>query len=152
MGFQQLEIETWGQDTLPTVYVRVKRQADKTFYDASDGTFKPEAQCRQPFVSLSPSSSPNEKNRVVANIDINPANFPDGDYTIYYHSDTTSGVYFGCVDTSIYKGSTRKTNPTDVAARVLDATVASHGSLGSMGDWMADVTNRLQAIQSKLGI
>lgn len=157
MPNKQLTVEMWSDmSPPPQCSVRVKREADRLFYDASDRTFKAEAKCVQVWVPLGKSASPSTPNSVEISIDIDPKQWTDGDYMVYFHDtsqSTKSLIYMS--EVTVFDGdtTTRKCpSSTEIAGRVLDATVASHKATGSVGAWMLDTTARLQKIQTKLGV
>lgn len=150
MAFSTLTIETWGEYALPHVAVRIKRQVDRAFYDLEDKTFKAESECKTPFIPLVASSSPNNPTGLGIDIELDPKQFLDGDYTVYFHDPTQ---LYGMSEVTIFDGSAatrRCPSATEIAARVLDAHVASHSIPGSVGKWMQDVESILHGIQGKL--
>lgn len=150
----QLYIETIGEYSPPECSVRIKRQSDRFIFDNTDKTFKLEAKVNSPWIELKASTSPVTPNLVETFVELDVKQFIDGDYTIYYH-DTSIPIkkLFDIAEVYIRDGSSttqRVPSATEIAARILDGNINSHKIVGSVGAWMIDVTNRLQAIQTKL--
>jgi hypothetical protein len=149
-------IETVGGSQATPTSVRIKRQFDQKYYDATDGIFKAEKDCQSPFVVLLPSLSLNTPNNMATYITIDPKQFLDGDYLVFFHDTSTPAmVNFAISEVSIVGGdcSTQVVpNITQIAGRILDGTVLSHSSPGSVGAWMQSVSASLKLIQTKLGV
>jgi hypothetical protein len=150
-----LTIETWGDYAPPTCSVRIKRQADKAYFDVATSTFLPEANCKNTWVVLPPSTSPALPNLVTTDVVIDPAQWADGDYTVYFHETTTSSNrLFAISEVTIYNGdpTTQKSySATEIAGRVWDATLSSHVSTGSVGAALNQILQQVQAIKTKVG-
>lgn len=154
MAFKTFQIEMWGDYAPPQTVVRIKRQLDRKFYDAADKTFKNEEDCKNVFVKLFPSTSPNAPNSSTTDIDIDPKQFLDGDYVVYFHDDSTFvKKMLDTAEVTIFDADAAPRKcpySTEIAGRMLDGTVASHKVPGSVGAWMIDVTARLDRIEEKL--
>lgn len=156
MPFKTLQIETFGCYALPSCAVRIKRQSDLTFYDTADSTFKFEANCQDPWLNLGQSQSPNAVYNAEVYVAIDPKQWTDGDYTIYWHdiSDLSNKMVVQITEVTVFDGdpTTRKCpSTTDIAGRVLDATVTSHTMPGSLGATLTQILNTIKAIQTKVG-
>jgi hypothetical protein len=144
-----------GLQATPTS-VRIKRQSDQKFYDAVDGVFKAEGDCQSPFVVLLPSVSPNSTGNFEKYITIDPKQFIDGDYIVFFHDTSTPAMtIFDISQVTVFDGdcaTRRSPSTTEIAARILDASSTSHTIPGSVGMWMKNVSSQLDAIKVKLGI
>ena len=165
MAFQIMPVEFLGGSPLDTIGVRIKR-FDGLVFDNADQTFKAESSCIQPFLGLTIGTG-DEATLLSASYTINPAQWTDGDYRCYFHNtsllvSTPTGpqgpqgsslsvpIISECVF-QVWAGNTRYFNPTDVAARILDGTIASHKVVGSVGAWMTAVNAKLDWLCAQIG-
>jgi hypothetical protein len=133
MGFKQHVIECI---TDTPVSIRVKRLLDGLCYDAERNLFV--ADNPAPYIPL----QLKEDGLGVATFALDPSQFTDGDYAVYYLDE--NGVFDGSGFT-VYRGDTTTQNvptPTELALRIANVQVGK----GSLRDALNDIQTKVNVI------
>lgn len=140
------------------VVVRIERDSDGLIFDANNTdavqrTFKPDAQCQNPWIPLKRGST-NASGRLESSIKIDPAIFKDGDYVVNFHDNRfPTKVIFGMDSIYIYLGKPNTPRPFqdyEIAIRVIECKMAAHKIAGTLGAMINNMNDRLTRVEQKI--